>query len=165
MKHKITNFIQLTVMTFFLQIIMLSCGKETQSSTQGGGLFKIRYTITPPLQYGFGGTTGTSQNAFTSVCNIQGLSGLTLMWYGNSANLPFSTMETNEFSVTKGQNVGIAAIQILNQIDYQCRTLKIEAIINGKVFNTITKEMGYSSSKPLIKCKDFDQNGVNFIMP
>ncbi len=151
--------------SIILTVLIFSCGKETQSSTQGGGLFKVRYTITPPLQNGLGGTTGTSQNAFTSMCNIQGLSGLTLMWYGNSANLPFSTMETNEFSVTKGQNVGIAAIQILNQIDYQCRTLKIEGIINGKVFNTITKEMGYSSSKPLIKCKDFDQNSVNFIMP
>lgn len=156
--------VNLILTALILTLIFYSCGKETQSSTQGGGLFKIRYTITPSLQIGLG-AGGIGSNGFTSLCNIQGLSGLTLMWYGSSASMPFSTMETNEFSVTKGQNVGIGGIAIANQIDYQCRTLKIEAIINGKVFNTIVKEMGYSNSKPLTKCKDFDQNSVNFIIP
>lgn len=161
MIKKITPII--TALAFVISII--SYGKETQSSTQGGGLFKIRYTITPSLQNGLGGTGGTRQNIFTSMCNIQGLSGLNTMWYGGSASAPFSTMETNEFSVTKGQNLGFGAIQILNDIDYQCRTLKIEAIINGKVFNAVIKELGYSSFNPLIKCKDFDQNSVNFVVP
>lgn len=156
--------IKAIVSSIILTILIFSCGKETQSSTQGGGLFKLRYTITPALQNGKN-PTGDG-NSFLSFCNSSpSLAGLTLSWIGFTSNNPCSTLETNEFAVTKGQNVTIQSITIGNSYDDQCRTLKIEAFINGKVFNTVVKEMGYYRTNTLIKCKDVDQNSVNYIIP
>lgn len=156
------NFRILTI-TLCLTILIFACGKETQSSTQGGGNFKIRYTIIPALQNGLNSVQASNQ--FHSLCNSSpSLTGLSLHWWGSNSNNPFSTIETNEFAVTKGQNVTIQAITLINSYDYQCRSVKIEAFINGKLFNTVTREMGYSSANG-VKCLDFDQNSVNYIIP
>ena len=36
--------VNLILTSLILTLMFYGCGKETQSSTQGGGLFKIRYT-------------------------------------------------------------------------------------------------------------------------
>jgi hypothetical protein len=164
MKFNITKFIKLTTLPIILQIFMFSCGKETQNTTKGGGLFKVKYTFTPALQNGT--TSNGGSNTFLSVCNSSpALTGLSLQWHGNSALNPCSSLETNEFSVTNGQNVSIGGLGVSNLFDLQCRTVKIEAMINGKVFNTVVREFGYSKINPLTKCADFDNNSVNFIIP
>jgi hypothetical protein len=149
------------VLSIVLTVLIFSCGKETQSSTQGGGLFKIRYTITPPLQIG---GTSISDNSFQTICPTPGFAGINIVWHGNTASTSLASIETNEYSVTKGQNI-TSGTALGNQMNPICHTVKIEGLINGKVFQTFTKDLGFSSLSPMVKCKDFDQNSVNFIIP
>ena len=138
------------------------CGKETQSSTQGGGLFKIRYTITPPLDFGY---VGNMNNIFQTFNNIQGFTGLNLRWVGGQQSSPLSTIETIELSTTKGQNISTNTF-LTNSINRICHNVKIEGIINGKVFQTFSKEYGTTGTGlNAVNCKDQGQTAVNFIIP
>ena len=149
------------ILSLALTILVFSCGKETQATTQGGGLFKYRVTITPPLQFGKTGQFNTkSNNVFITVPSL----GTGYQWNGDQMTSNYSTYESQEFSVTKGQNI-LFQVGIVNTYDLICRNVKIEALINGNVFKTVTQEKGYSSDSPLIKCKDFDAPTLNFIIP
>ena len=145
-----------------LAVLVFSCGKETQATTQGGGMFKIRYTITPALQ-----NEGTPfQSMFTAQCLSPGFESMSVFWYGHLVTKPLSTIETYEYSVTKGQNISIPGIGCYNGLNLICRTVKIEGIINGKVFQTLTKELGMLSTTPAVYCKDQEtSSGFNFIIP
>jgi hypothetical protein len=147
--------------SIILTVLIFSCGKETQSSTQGGGLFKYRVTITPPLHYGATGQFKNQSN-YLQVGVIPIAS--SYIWDGKQLSDDFTTYESQEYSVTQGQNITFTYF-IDNSYDLVCRTVKIEALINGNVFKTVTQEKGYSSISPMIKCKDFDAPAINFIMP
>ncbi len=145
-----------------LAVLVFSCGKETQTTTQGGGLFKIRYTITPALE---NGGTFLNSSRFNAPCLSPGFEVMLVQWYGYTASKALSTIETNEYSVTKGQNISIPGITCYNELNLICRTVKIEGIINGKVFQTLTKELGMLSTSPAVYCKDQTSPGFNFIIP
>jgi hypothetical protein len=149
------------IFRFFIALIIvisiMSCGKETQSSTQGGGLFKVRIEINPPLQKG---VNQIYTNAFT--CN--GPLAQIKQWNGSVANSDFDNYESQEVSVTKGQNISII-IGLNSSFDYKCRSVKIYGIINGNIFNTLTKEMGFSSTNPNLLCTDESGQAINFIIP
>lgn len=142
-------------------MLMFSCGKETQSSTQGGGIFKIKFTVSPPLPIGLAGTAPyTGHNTF--LANIVTLQ--ILGWNGKDATSPLSTLETNEFSVTKGQNVNVFQLQIGN-FDNVCRTVKCEGLLNGKTTQVFSRELGAKDYVKSINCKDVQNPGVIFVIP
>lgn len=150
--------LKITLVTLSLLILIAACGKETQTTTQGGGTFKIRLTVSPSLQTG---NVGSAANSFQVISQTPSLPALSYMWNGKTT---LSAIETNEVSVTKGQNVTIAFV-LGNQLNPVCHTVKIEGLINGKVIQTFTKEAGYSNLNPPTVCKDFYNNSVNFIIP
>ena len=140
-------------------VIVFSCGKETQSSTQGGGICKIRITFSPqiPMTSKFNGFD--QPNSFQSVC-----AGSLLSWNGAVGNA-LSTIETPEFSVTKGQNISCQSTSISNY-DQICRTVSFECFVNNKSVGLFTKELGIIQlSSPILLCKDHSNNTVNFIIP
>lgn len=146
------------ILALVCTMILFSCGKETQSSTQGGGICKIRYTITPSLS-GKSKLNGIEQaHSFTSVTPI-----VLIQWVG-TITTTLSSIESPEFSVTKGQNVTIGSTSI-NSYDNTCRSVKIECIVNNKTVNSFIKELGYLSNTPLTPCKDNSNSSVNFIIP
>ena len=145
--------------TFLLFVIAISmffssCGKETQSTTQGGGVFKVRITIDPPLQSGMSATSGFN------LVTIQVASALK-SWSGTQQTAPLSTFETDEISVTSGQNVQFFISQFINLYDRNCRSVKYEAIQNGKINETHTLSLGYNGT---LYCADGMTVSKNFIM-
>jgi hypothetical protein len=140
MKKRFTIF----TTTLLLTALIVSCGKETQSSTQGGGMFKVRVTITPPLNNG--GAIGNS-NTFAVLLpeNYQ--------WNGYLQSSSLSSWQSQEISVTKGQNVQ-TNLAINTYFDLKCRQVKFEGILNGNVIKTIDLELGQTSISPPVNCKD-----------
>lgn len=129
--------------------LLLGCGKETQSSTQGGGLFKLKVTFTPPLQ----GPVGSFQiNAPAPSINY--------VWTGSP---DLSVYESQEYSVTKGQNISVGFYD--NLVVLVCRQVKVEGLLDNKVFKSTTLELGRKSINPIINCKDGTNQQVNFIIP
>ena len=124
------------ILALVCTMILFSCGKETQSSTQGGGTCKISFTITPEMPIK-GTLLGTEYfSTFAAVTPVA-----LLRWSG-ATGMPLASIESPEFSVTKGQNVVIEGIEV-NNYDDQCRTVKIECIVNNKIINSFSKELGY----------------------
>lgn len=148
------------ILALVCTIIFFSCGKETQSTTQGGGICKIKITISPeiPITSKFNGVE--SQNSFIS---FWPLPATTLQWSGASG-YALSTIESPEFSVTKGQNVSSSGTSISNY-DGICRTVNIECFVNNKSVGLFTKELGIKSTSPYSLCKDQGNSTVNFIIP
>ena len=139
--------------------LLLGCGKETQSSTQGGGLFKVRVTITPPLQSG-STNGGLNLNQILISSNF-----FYYQWVGTNSSTNLSVYESQEYSVTKGQNLPVS-VSLLNQYDYICRQVTIEGLTDNKVFKTVTLELGIKSTTPtILYCKDSQNPQVNFIIP
>lgn len=132
--------------------LLLGCGKETQSSTQGGGLFKFKVTITPPLQ---SGKSDQLQITTTPIALIY-------QWFGLTSSTNLSLYESQEYSVSKGQNV--SATFYLGNSDNACRQVTVVGLIDNKVFKTETLEMGVKSANPPIYCKDQNPT-INFIIP
>jgi hypothetical protein len=145
------------VLSIVLTVLIFSCGKETQSSTQGGGTFNLRLTISPPLQFGKNASSA-SNTLFMQATNIQ------KQWSGNSASQSLSQIISDDISVTSGQNV-FCIIQIMNQYDYVCRTVIAEGIQNGKVIKTYNLELGIKDAAAASYCIDGFQNTKNFIIP
>jgi hypothetical protein len=146
------------ILALVCTMIMFSCGKETQSSTQGGGTCKIRITITPeiPTKSRFGSSDYV--NSFSSLTPV-----VLLQWIG-SQGYPLSTIESPEFSVTKGQNITCGSTSISNY-DGICRSVKIECLLNNKSINAFTKELGIKDLGQSTMCKDAANSAVNFIIP
>ena len=147
--------------TLLLTALVVSCGKETQSSTQGGGICKIRTTITPPLQ---SGTTGPQQVLSNSFQAITGVG--TITWSGAQQTSALALIESQEFSVTKGQNVSFNIFTFANFYDLVCRQVKVEFLINNSVKKTETIELGCTQITPTqLYCKDGASKTLNFIVP
>lgn len=146
------------ITSIFLTLIMFSCGKETQSSTQGGGICKIKITISPQIPMTSKFNNIDYPNSFQSMCAIS-----LLQWSGASG-YALSTIETPEFSVTKGQNVSCSSTSITNY-DGICRTVNIECFVNNKSVGLFTKELGMKLASPISLCKDYQNSAVNFIIP
>jgi hypothetical protein len=142
------------LLSFLLSLGLFSCGKETQSTTQGGGVFKVRITIDPPLQSGMSATSGFN------LVTIQVASALK-SWSGTQQTAPLSTFETDEISVTSGQNVQFFISQFINLYDRNCRSVKYEAIQNGKINETHTLSLGYNGT---LSCADGMTVSKNFII-
>ena len=157
MKKRFTIF----TTTLLLTALIVSCGKETQSSTQGGGICKIRYTITPPLQPGI--RLGAYYNGFSPYSPNPS-------WNGFTQTQALSITETQGFSVTKGQNVTVSA-QLSNLFDLVCRQVKVEVLIDNNIKKTVILEMGYTKfdtmdpNNPVLYCKDEVYASFNFIVP
>ncbi len=134
--------------------LIISCGKENQTSTNGGGVFKVRVTIDPPLQ------PGLNSGAYNSI-GIS-VSTTTKSWTGIQQTKQLSTIETDEISVTKGQNIQFTISSFLNNYDRICRTIKYEAIQNGKVNETHIASLGIDNSGMI--CADGLMINKNFII-
>lgn len=143
-----------SIITLFLMFIT-SCGKETQASTKGGGIFKVRLTIDPPLQPGKS-VIETYNYLTMSIANSS------KGWGGINQTKPLTTLETDQISVTSGQNI-MFTILFSNAFDSQCRTIKCEAIQNGKTNEIIYLSMGTvkNGNSP---CEDGLNITKNFIM-
>jgi hypothetical protein len=139
----------------FSILLLGSCGKETQSTTQGGGVFKVRVTIDPPLQPGVSSPFLSNSVNIIMAGNIRG-------WNGGLQTVPLSTLETDEISVTSGQNVQLFITDFSNIVDRNCRTVKYEAIQNGKINEVHIVSLGYNGSSSL--CADGVSVSKNFIM-
>jgi hypothetical protein len=127
-------------------VIVFSCGKE-------------RITVSPqiPMTSKYNGID--YPNSFSSICGSS-----LLQWSGSVGNA-LSTIETPEFSVTKGQNISCQSTSISNY-DQICRTVTIECFVNNKSVGLFTKELGIKSiSAPVQYCKDQVNSTVNFIIP
>jgi hypothetical protein len=157
MKARIKKIIP-PILALVCTTAFFSCGKETQTSTQGGGICKIKFTITPeiPTKTKFG--LVDYANSFSSITPV-----VVLQWNGLSG-FPLATIESPEFSVTKGQNITCGSTTITNY-DGICRSIKIECILNNKSIKAFTKELGYMDISKGTMCKDATNSGVNFIIP
>jgi hypothetical protein len=141
-----------------LAVLVFSCGKESQSTTQGGGTFIVRAKISPPLQ---SGKTIQSQVSVYNGISLWGL-GFSTTWDGSAQTQGISEIISNEISVTSGQNV-MAYIRISNLYDFTCRTITLEGIQNGKIIKSYTLNMGYNGSPSAFCTGQLSQNR-NFIM-
>lgn len=142
--------------SLLLTIGFFSCGKETQSTTQGGGTFVIKATITPPLQFGKSTAQFPTYNAF----QLWG-SGFQSKWDGSSNSTDLSEILSDEISVTSGQNFS-CLISCNNGYDLVCRTIKLEGIQNGKVIKTYSINMGQKQGGEL--CIDGITSQKSFII-
>ncbi len=111
--------------TVILAALVFSCGKETQSTTQGGGKLKLVLTSTPT------NTVGMIQ--MPNIFNPGSLQGL----YQDAKKN--GKVETDEFAVTKGQNFSVL---VYGGTTNGCTTLKLEAFVDGKLIQTITHTAG-----------------------
>ena len=138
---------------------MSSCGKETQSTAQGGGVFKVKVTVNPPLQKGIGLSPSEYNSAGVSIAGF-----LNTGWSGNTNNADLSNFTTEEIAVTNGQNLSVY-VYVSNFKDLNCRDVKIEGIQNGKVIKTYNYSMGYKSLLPTPNlCLDGNAVQNNFII-
>jgi hypothetical protein len=124
-----------------------SCGKETQSTTQGGGTFYVRMTISPPLSVGSRNVNGSKFYNSVSLWGPNFNSG----WSGSNSSTPLSVLNSTEISVTKGQNI-TAYWSLSNYKDCKCVTLTFEGIQNGNVIKTYTLNGGLSDTTFLNNC-------------
>ncbi len=108
-----------------LTVIIISCSKETQSTTQGGGKLKLVLTSSPT------NTVGMIQmpNIFNP--------GTTTSYYQDTKKN--GKVETDEFAVTKGQNFSVL---VYGGTSTGCTTLKLEAFVDGKLIQTISHTAG-----------------------
>ena len=146
-----------------LAVLVFSCGKETQSSTQGGGNLKVKISVYPPLQIGKDSTSlNTNFNQFGATVDYQ-----TYMWNGLNDKSSFISWESQEFAVTKGQNFLVSTL-VYNNYDFVCRSVKIEAYLNNVIFKVINLELGFDGNNNT-KCKDQPNigsgNSINLIIP
>ena len=108
-----------------LAVLVFSCGKETQTTTQGGGKLKLFLTSTP-----------TNTNGVINMPNIFNPGTLQGAYADTKRN---GKVETDEFAVTQGQNFQVT---LYGGTATGCTTLKLEAYVNGKLIQTITHTAG-----------------------
>jgi hypothetical protein len=152
MKKLVTIF----TVTFILTALLISCDKETPTS-QGGGVFKLKVSFTPPLT---GGVTAERGNNWFSLFWAGGQ----LNYYGTDASNPLSNWEGQEVSVTKGQNIPVN-FTLNTFYDLKCRKVLFEGFLDGKLLKSVSLELGQSSLIPSVNCKDQLTSTINFIIP
>ena len=124
-----------------------SCDNETPATISGGGRIKFDISISPPLKTG---------ETFQVILTTGQILGVTEGYSGET---------TPEYAVTKGQNL-TAMLMVNNQVSVICKTVTIDAILNGSVIDTKVFEMGYKQyPSPLEYCKDGFSKSVNYIIP
>lgn len=153
--------IKVITTSIILTVFILSCSKEKQSSTQGGGLFKFKVTFNPPIPNN--PAIADKVNLVYIYTNLPELG--IYNWVTSSSNPkpePFTNYESPEISVTKGQNVSITGISLTNFGDLGCVQTKIEGIQNSRITKTVILNLGYSNATT--QCKDFNNTKINFII-
>ena len=133
----------------FLTILIFSCAKESQN----GGIFKVRFTFSPPLK---SGVISFKYNAILAEYTNADLKNVIVKWEGNTQSNSLTSIETPEVSVLSGQNITLGVL-LLNELTIGCNTVKVEGILNNKVSHNFTKELGFTGTT--VPCKD--QNGAN----
>ena len=124
-----------------------SCDNETPATISGGGRIKFDISISPPLK------TGETLQCILPTGQILGVTE------------GYSGETTPEYAVTKGQNL-TAMLMVNNQVSLICKTVTIDAILNGSLIDTKVFEMGYKQyPSPLEYCKDGFSKSVNYIIP
>ena len=124
-----------------------SCDNETPATVSGGGRIKLDISILPPLK------PGETFQALTTGGQIQAVT------EGYSGEI------TPEYAVTKGQNL-TAMLMVNNLVSLICKTVTIDAVLNGSVIDTKVFEMGYKQyPSPIEYCKDGLSKSVNYIIP
>ena len=124
-----------------------SCDNETPATISGGGRIKFDISISPPLK------TGETLQCILPTGQILGVTE------------GYSGETTPEYAVTKGQNL-TAMLMVNNQVSLICKTVTIDAVLNGSVIDTKVFEMGYKQyPSPLEYCKDGFSKSVNYIIP
>lgn len=122
--------IKLIFTSLILSFLIYSCGKENQSTTQSGGKFYVKVTISPPLQLG----KNMFQIAFVDIVNLK-------QWNGITGSNPCSELTSFEADVVGGQEIKVDII-CQNNEDYLCRTVTLQGILNGKIIKTYSLSMG-----------------------
>lgn len=137
-----------------LTILIFSCAKESQN----GGIFKVRFTFSPPLKSGI---ISGKYDAFLAEYINADLKNVNVKWEGSTQSNSLTSIETPEVSVLSGQNITLGAM-LLNYQSGGCNTVKVEGILNNKVSHNFTKELGYSVTA--VPCKDQTNNEtiINF---
>jgi len=124
-----------------------SCDNETPSTVGGGGRIKFDISISPPLK------NGDQFQGFFAGSLIQ------------TTEESYSGEITPEYAVTKGQNFSFQLL-LVNSSSLECKTVTIDAILNGSVIDTKVLEMGYKQNPtPIELCKDGLNKSLNYIIP
>ena len=115
----------LILLTSLLVLFVVSCGKETQSSTQGGGKLVLKLTSLPAN-------------------NTEAIAVHNLFSTGTSSKFYFPVKNTGEvktdtFNVTTGQNFPII---IYGGVTTSCSNIVLEAFLNGKLYKTKSFNVG-----------------------
>ena len=106
---------------FALSILLLgSCGKETQSTTQGGGKIYIKLTSSP---------ANNTEAIFVPV--VFGEFGMNKIYYPKTVNSGIIT--TDSFNVVKGQNFPIT---ISGGNTTSCSNILVEVFLDGKLYKS-----------------------------
>ncbi len=109
--------LRLYILSFL--IFMVSCGKETQNSTQGGGKLFIKLTSNP--------ANNTEAIVVGNMFNM----GTSVKYYVPKKNT--GIVLTDTFNVTSGQNFPIA---IYGGVTTSCSNITVEAYLNGNLYKT-----------------------------
>ena len=124
-----------------------SCDNETPATISGGGRIKFDISISPALK------PGETFQVLSTGGQIQAVT------EGYSGEI------TPEYAVTKGQNF-TAILNVSNIRSLICKTVTIDAVLNGSVIDTKVFEMGYKQyPSPIEYCKDGVSKSVNYIIP
>jgi len=124
------------------------CSEDDESVNDiGGGKFKLEVTISPPLENG----------------DIFQLLSPSYSIYATTAG--YTGEITPEAAVNKGQNVYVR-LDFVSQLSPRCRTIEVDAVLNGSVIDTKVFEMGYKQyPSPIEYCEDGVSKSVNYIIP
>jgi hypothetical protein len=106
-------------------LLLGSCGKETQSTTQGGGKLVIKLRSSP--------ANNTEGIVIGNMFNV----GTSVKFYVPKKNS--GLVLTDTFNVTAGQNFPIA---LFGGVTNSCSNITVEAYLNGKLYKTKTFNVG-----------------------
>ena len=122
------------------------CSEDDESvNDNGGGKFKLDVTISPPLENG----------------DIFQLLSPSYTKYATNAG--YTGEITPETAVNNGQNVYVR-LDFSSPLSLRCRTIEVDAILNGSIIDTKVWEMGYNGEFSKY-CKDGISNSMNYIIP
>lgn len=137
--------IKIIFLSLLFTILIFSCAKESTN----GGIFKVRFTFSPPLQNSDPNENKLDQ--FLAEYTNPDIKNINVIWQGFKESKPLTSIETPEVSVLSGQNITLH-VMVANGKTIGCKTVKIEGILNNKVSHNFTKVLGFSGNST--PCKD-----------
>jgi hypothetical protein len=152
--NKSSSFILILLLLFSFAS---SCNK---ASTKEPGVLKFRVSITPPVEIGY---VNNIENYVQIMSAHYGIN-----WWGR---FEFADFSDYEFTINHRQ-IGYyddfldLRVRIENIKDFGCRRVKIEGLLDNKVFQTFELEAGYKTR--LIMCGPDSlrvEQRVRFVMP